>query len=67
MTVTDTKVSDDHVEIWLEPSCNQCDRERTWCQDNVYEKCEECGREPTRYLAFDRVTALCTQVREAIH
>jgi len=44
----------DHQFIWLEPRCPQCDgpafEQRTWCPDNVYEPCEACGRQPTKYI-----------------
>lgn len=43
--------------IWLEPSCDECenarnryDDGRTWCQDNVYDPCEYCGRQATKYV-----------------
>ena len=43
--------SDDHQVIWLEPFCHKCNAyPRTWCQDNIYEPCEECGRQPTKYI-----------------
>lgn len=43
-------------EIWLQPWCDGCERHchdeygRTWCQDNVYDDCEECGRKAVRYV-----------------
>lgn len=52
--LTKTYAGDDHdpKEIWLAPECEGCAySERTWCQDQgVYYPCEECGREPTKYL-----------------
>ena len=46
-----------HSIIWLAPWCDGCnkydysiDGGRTWCKDNVYEPCEECGREPVKYV-----------------
>lgn len=42
--------------IWLKPACKECidcindtDYGRTWCQDNIYEPCPDCGRLPTKY------------------
>lgn len=42
-------------EIWLSPHCQQCAHfaETTWCQDNIYDACEECGKKPIRY-ALDK-------------
>jgi len=51
---------DDPKTIWLEPSCNECfhrdtsDTGRLWCEDNVFEKCNQCGRKPVRYIRDDR-------------
>lgn len=46
-----------HVEIWLQPWCDGCERysyecgeSREWCQDNVFDPCSECGRKPVRYV-----------------
>ena len=45
----------DHPVIWLEPSCAACASkyiggdDRTWCQDDVYPPCEDCGRKATKY------------------
>lgn len=41
--------------IWLQPWCADCDHHsfregRQWCQDEVWEKCEECGRKPIKYV-----------------
>jgi hypothetical protein len=48
--------------IWLQPWCDDCaknsygpDGGRTWCQDNVYGTCEECGREPVKYVLAEQV------------
>lgn len=47
--------------IWIEPHCNECslgraDEGPTWCRDNVYEPCEECGQQPIKYtLAPDQL------------
>jgi hypothetical protein len=45
-----------HQTIWLAPWCDACaavcvnDAGRTWCQDNAYDPCEECGRMPVKYV-----------------
>jgi hypothetical protein len=38
--------------IWLSPVCEHCvkDAEVTWCQDNIYDPCEDCGKKSTRYV-----------------
>ena len=44
-----------HPVIWLQPWCDYCarvdrsDTGRTWCVDNVYDRCE-CGRYPVKYV-----------------
>ena len=48
-----------HKIIWLQPWCDACDRydnyERLWCQDNVWDNCEACGRPAVKYvLASDQ-------------
>ena len=48
----------EHKEIWLQPWCNACETTggrfggdgRQWCQDNVWDKCDECEREAVRYV-----------------
>lgn len=47
----------DHQTIWLKPWCDECkknhyrhDEGQTWCQDNVYDPCEECGAMPVKYV-----------------
>jgi hypothetical protein len=49
----------DPETIWLAPCCPECVRHvysdtngRTWCED-VYDPCEECGREPVKYVRTD--------------
>lgn len=43
-------------ELWLAPWCPWCkhsdnsDTGRQWCEDNVFEDCEECGRRAERYV-----------------
>lgn len=56
-----------HETIWLAPWCDGCARHcysgegRTWCQDDVYEPCEECGRVAVKYvLAPDQPTPIKT-------
>jgi len=43
----------DHKTIWLSPACERCDPERLWCQDDVFEPCEQCGRGPSQYSLID--------------
>ena len=43
----------EHKEIWLQPWCVDCSRtgdDRMWCEDDVWGKCEECGRKPPRFI-----------------
>jgi hypothetical protein len=46
----------EHTEIWLQPWCDGCAKHcsngegRLWCQDDVWEKCEECGQKSVRYV-----------------
>jgi hypothetical protein len=44
--------------IWLQPWCDKCERsaeDRTWCRDDVYLQCDECGAMPVKYvLASDQ-------------
>lgn len=41
-----------HPIIWLQAWCRMCDRSsydgRLWSQDE-FDKCESCGKKPTRY------------------
>jgi hypothetical protein len=46
----------DHATIWLQPWCNGCDKHafgvdsgRQWCEDEVWDDCEECGAKPVKY------------------
>jgi hypothetical protein len=42
---------DEHKEIWLEPQCDECrGHERSWCYDNVWGECDECGAKPVKYV-----------------
>ena len=43
----------EHPVIWLEPWCERCDISadgRQWCQDDVWDACDECGNLPVRYV-----------------
>lgn len=37
----------DPKQIWLSPRCHD---ERNWCDDDPWEKCEECDAESVRYV-----------------
>ncbi len=45
-------MTDDHKEIWLEPTCKDCvNGERSWCEDNVWDEgCPDCHAMPVRYV-----------------
>jgi hypothetical protein len=50
---------EDHREIWLECKCAENGYEgRQWCQDNVFENCEECGLKPVKYIRADLCPAI---------
>ena len=58
--------------IWLEPDCegNLLRGEgRTWCSDNVFEDCPECGAKATEYVRADlleaQVSTLSRHLEEA--
>jgi hypothetical protein len=42
--------------IWLQPWCDGCEAHhasgegRLWCEDNVWGKCDECGKKAIRYV-----------------
>ena len=39
--------------IWLQPWCGDCARGadgRQWCEDDIWEPCEECGAETLKYM-----------------
>jgi len=48
-----------HKTIWLQPWCDGCEKHasgsegRLWCQDNVWDACEECGRKAVKYTESD--------------
>ena len=36
--------------VWLQPRCGEgSDHERTWCADDAWSSCDECGRLPKAY------------------
>jgi hypothetical protein len=47
----------EYQTIWLQPWCAKCETEaakfasdgRQWCQDNVWDQCDECERRPVKY------------------
>jgi len=46
----------DYKTIWLEPWCLDCERSRddlTWCEDDVWGKCAQCGQPPIKYVLAD--------------
>ena len=44
----------DHERIWLEPKCTQESPDgRSWCKDDVWGECDECGTKPTEYIRKD--------------
>ena len=52
--------------LWLSPACDGCGDEactnfeegRTWCQENIFDPCEECGREAEQYVLSTQAEAL---------
>ena len=40
----------DHKIIWLSPACDDCDPERLWCDDDVFDPCEDCGRGSSKFI-----------------
>ena len=63
---------EEHQEIWLQPYCADCERNddsdtgRTWCQDQVYETCAGCGREPVRYVLARALRAYAEREKELV-
>lgn len=49
----------DPLVIWLGPSCDSCrGNEREWSADDVFDRCDECGAPPVKYiLAPDQLPA----------
>lgn len=43
------------IIIYLSPDCTNCHKwnEVQWCEDNVFEPCEECGRQPRKFVLAD--------------
>lgn len=43
----------EHEVIWLQPWCDKCaasGEDRLWCQDNVWDQCDLCERNPVKYV-----------------
>lgn len=47
----------EHQIIWLQPWCDGCqkhadsiDNGRTWCVDEAWGPCEDCGAMPVKYV-----------------
>lgn len=44
-----------HKVIWLQPWCDGCEAHcysgegRSWCQDDAWGQCDECGAPPVKY------------------
>jgi len=55
------RTAPEHPVIWLQPWCDDCEKShyrgegRMWCEDSVFETCEECGREPVKYVLAEHV------------
>jgi hypothetical protein len=47
-----------HDVIWLSPCAHDFESGRTWCKDNIYSPCEECGRLPVKYVIADEIDRL---------
>lgn len=48
----------DHDRIWLEPKCAEKSYEgRQWCQDDVWDHCEECDLPSVEYVRADLLDA----------
>lgn len=47
---------DEHEIIYLQPWCNGCEHHcssgegRQWCQDDVFDDCEECGKKSVAFV-----------------
>ena len=55
----------DHPEIWLEP-LERGEREREWCQHNVWDTEEHDGETPTKYVRADIAATALTTLRERV-
>jgi hypothetical protein len=56
--MTDTQTAADHEIIWLEPDCEgnlSAGGDRSWCKDNVYDECPDCGATATKYVRADLI------------
>ena len=55
----------DHDVIWLQPWCAGCEMHasygegRRWCQDDVFEPCEECGQKSVKYVRGAQAMSDC--------
>lgn len=56
-------MTEEHKIIWLQPSCEKCalfddsPGGRQWCQDDVWERCEDCGKPSVKYVLADAAIA----------
>jgi hypothetical protein len=48
----------DYATIWLEPKDHSGEEGRTWCHEDVWGTCDECGALPTKYVRADRFEML---------
>ena len=67
--MSDAPAMVDHERIWLEPGCDGnsfAGEGRTWCQDNVYDPCPDCGAEATEYVRADLSAAELTRLRAEV-
>ena len=47
-------ITDSPEHIWLEPKCAECnDTGRLWCEEDVWERCGDCGAVSVRYIRAD--------------
>ncbi len=50
-----------HPVIYLDPHCEECNPrtvEITWCNDDVYDNCEVCGKPPVKYVPTTKWTRI---------
>lgn len=56
--------------IWLAPWCAECERKcfddqgRTWCEDEVYGPCDDCGARPVKYAIVADAFGETSQTKE---
>ena len=61
-----------HKEIWLGPDCQDCGEDgedystedRLWCQDDIFETCDECGKGSVRYVRADLHDVLAAKLAD---